>query len=90
MTEQTRNNCALPAILDLTAAAPLASALLARRGTPLTVDASAVRKLGGLCLQVLLSARATWATDKIPFAVTKPSIAFQKSLAQFGAGFLLN
>jgi anti-anti-sigma regulatory factor len=43
--------------LDLTAAAPLKAQLLAARGTPLSLDASAVRRIGAQCLQVLLAAR---------------------------------
>ncbi len=80
---------ALAEILDSNAAAELASDLLARRGAPLTLDASRVQKLGGLCLQVLLAARASWALDKIPFALSIPSAAFRESLTQFGADPLL-
>lgn len=53
----------LDPILDLKAAAPLLQALLTRRGANLVIDASSVEQVGGLCLQILLSARATWDAD---------------------------
>jgi len=57
------NLIALSAVLDLRAAEPLKAQLLAVRGQEATLDASAVERLGGLCLQVLLSALATWRAD---------------------------
>ncbi|RRN60648.1 STAS domain-containing protein, partial [Caulobacter sp. 602-1] len=54
---------ALPETLDLKAAAPLKAAFLERRGTAITVEADQVRRLGGLCLQVLLAARKAWDQD---------------------------
>jgi chemotaxis protein CheX len=54
----------LPPVLDLKAAAPLRSLILAHRGQDLDLDAANVERIGGLCLQVLLSARKTWAADQ--------------------------
>ena len=51
----------LPAQLDLKAAESLKADILVRRGKDLTLDGSAVERLGGLGLQVLLAARKTWA-----------------------------
>jgi chemotaxis protein CheX len=79
----------LPATLDLTAAAPLARELAAHRGQPLLIDASGVRRLGGLCLQVLLSARASWDADRLAFGVIDPSADFSAALGVFGADILL-
>ena len=59
--------------------------LSAVRGRPLKLDASRVERLGGLCLQVLLSARITWAVDGLPIAVVNSSPAFTDALALFGA-----
>jgi len=59
----------LPASLDLPAARPLAAALLARRGRPIVIDASAVGQLGAQCIQVLLSARRTWEADGVPLSI---------------------
>lgn len=74
----------LPAALDLKAAGPLAAELLARRGGELRVDASRVRRLGGQCLQVLLSAALTWKADETPFALVRPSPDFVDGLNQLG------
>jgi chemotaxis protein CheX len=74
----------LPEIMDLKAATPLALRILTLRGKPVAFDASRVQKLGGLCLQVLLSARLTWGADKISLTVIEPSANFQKSLEIFG------
>ncbi len=76
----------LPAVLDIRAAAPLQAEILGLRGQPLTLDASAVERLGGLCLQVLLSARATWAADGQSLSVTTgDATAFPDQWAAFGA-----
>ena len=79
----------LPAILDLRAAGVLTSDLLARRGQPLTVDASGVERLGGLSLQVLLSAAKTWAADGLPLTFAPVSDAFVEQCRAFGAAGLL-
>ncbi len=76
---------ALPAHLDLVAAAPLRSEILARRGQPLDLDGSAVQRLGGLCLQVLLSARAAWTADNQPFRLLAPSQALSEAISTLGA-----
>jgi len=75
----------LPDNLDLKAAGPLREALLGARGAALQVDASAVRRLGGLCLQVLLSAEATWATDGHDFVISPASAAFAEGARRMGA-----
>ena len=72
-------------VLDLKAAAPLRDEFLAARGTPVTVDAADVQRLGGLCVQVLLSARATWAADDQPLVLKHPSDDFLEGLTLFGA-----
>jgi len=75
---------ALPSCLDLSSAAALARDLTARRGAALRLDASAVERVGGLGLQVLLSARLTWRNDGVGFAVVDPSEAFRADCAQLG------
>jgi len=74
--------------LDITAAGALVSDLRGRRGGPVTLDASNVRRVGGQCLQVLLSAQATWAADSQPFLVVDPSPEFAEGLALMGAPHL--
>ena len=79
----------LPEMLDLRAAAPLAAELMARRGTDTELDASRVRKLGGQCLQVLLSAQACWQAEGRRFRVVAPSSDFAEGVALLGASSLL-
>ena len=82
---------ALPETLDLKAAGPLKSAFLAHRGEPLEIEAGQVRRLGGLCLQILLAARKAWADDGKAFSITGPSEAFVETTRLFGAdGALLS
>ncbi len=78
----------LPETLDLLAAAPLATALLAKRGQDVVIDGSAVRRLGGQCLQVLLSARASWQADGRLFRIDAASAELAQGLAQLGAADL--
>jgi chemotaxis protein CheX len=75
----------LDPVLDLKAAAPLQAALLARRGQAVEIDGSAVQRLGGLCLQVLLSAHRTWLEDGGALIFGARSEAFDEALRQFGA-----
>ncbi|HLH49268.1 MAG TPA: STAS domain-containing protein [Roseiarcus sp.] len=81
---QSAITVALPAILDLAAAAPLTERLLAARGADLTVDASEVLRIGGQCLQVLLSAAKTWSADRAAFEISRPSAEFAEALTRFG------
>ncbi len=80
---------ALPPVMDLTAAAPLAAEFMAHRGTPLMIDGSAVERLGAQCLQVLLAARNAWAADGQGFSIESPSDALAETLAALGAADLL-
>ena len=75
----------LPEIIDVEGANQLAADLLARCGQPLTLDASNVRRLGGLGLQVLLAARKTWAAEGVALRVIDPSTVFADALDLFGA-----
>jgi chemotaxis protein CheX len=75
----------LSQVLDLNAATPLAKEFLSLRGKPLSVDASGVERVGAQCLQVLLSARATWQADGAAFALVEPSNEFTSTLALLGA-----
>lgn len=78
----------LPQILDLGAAAPLLSDIVAARGGAIELDASGVERIGGLCLQVLLAARAQWSADGLEFAITNPSAAFVEGVELMGASDL--
>lgn len=75
----------LPAVLDIQAAEALRVQLLDARGGPLALDGSSVERLGGLCLQVLLSARQTWAADGQNLVMNPVSGAFTDQWNAFGA-----
>ena len=75
----------LEPVLDLGAAERLHAELTGVRGRPLDIDASQVERLGGLCLQVLLSARATWRADGQPARITQASPAFEEAWSLFAA-----
>jgi chemotaxis protein CheX len=71
-------------ILDLKAASPLAESLLSMRGNDLVLDASHVERVGGQCLQVLVSAVSTWHADGVSMDFADPSDAFSDGLAGLG------
>jgi chemotaxis protein CheX len=75
----------LPAVLDLQQAGPLREQLLGLRGEPVIIDGSAVERLGGLCLQVLISAQQTWARDGLSLVIDQASDAFADQWNAFGA-----
>ena len=75
----------LPPVLDLRAAEPLKGELLAARGQALTLDGAAVERLGGLCLQLLLSAIRTWRADGQALTFVNVSEAFASQWSAFGA-----
>ncbi len=73
----------LPERLDLIAARPLARDLAAATGD-LRLDASAVRFLGGQCLQILLASARHSAAAGRGFAIASPSTEFGDALRVFG------
>jgi chemotaxis protein CheX len=85
MPQQASARLSLPQALDVQTAQPLIDQLCALRGAALTLDASQVRRLGGLGLQVLLSARASWAADGESLDIDSPSEAFEEAWTLYGA-----
>ena len=75
----------LPAIVDVRTAEPLKAELMAVRGQPVTVDASNVERLGGLGLQVLMSAVRTWRADGQVLTFINVSEALTEQWQGFGA-----
>ncbi|WP_297802655.1 STAS domain-containing protein [uncultured Brevundimonas sp.] len=75
----------LPAVLDMRAIEPLAAGLAAVRGQPVALEASAVERLGGLCLQLLLSAIKTWKSDGHALTFLNVSEALAEQWQGFGA-----
>jgi anti-anti-sigma regulatory factor len=79
---------ALPAAINTANVVELRNALAERRGAPLGIDASAVERIGGLGLQLLLSASRTWSGDGQVFSILNPSQAFTEMLRLTGAANL--
>lgn len=78
----------LGSVLDIHAAEPLRVQLLALRGQSVVVDGSGVERLGGLCLQVLMSAQKTWASDGHSLVIEGVSRDFADQWNAFGAADL--
>ncbi|WP_339872812.1 STAS domain-containing protein [uncultured Brevundimonas sp.] len=57
----------LPESLSSRQATELFGELVALRGRAIVIDATAVRQVGTLCLQILASARRTWMSDGLDF-----------------------
>jgi chemotaxis protein CheX len=74
----------LTAVLDLNEASALRDKLISMRGSDVSIDASAVERIGALCAQVLMAAEKTWNQDKQSFTFTKASDAFQKTMQLVG------
>ncbi|WGM38334.1 STAS domain-containing protein [Caulobacter sp. NIBR1757] len=78
----------LPEVIDAASVSALRGALLEHRGQDLEVDASAVRRIGGLGLQVLISAIRTWEADGHQLSLVQPSPTFLDILRLTGADAL--
>lgn len=74
----------LPAVLDLSAAAPLKASFEAVKGQDVEVDGADVERMGGLCLQVLIAARMAYASEGRDFSIVNPSAALTASIALMG------
>ena len=74
----------LPARLDTAAAPGLRASLADHAGQPISLEASQVELLGGLCLETILIAKNRWEKEDIPFAMEKPSDAIRADLRTFG------
>lgn len=75
----------LPAVIGAGEAGSLREELLAARGHMVDLDGAGVARLGGLGLQVLLSAHATWKQDGQRLRLVQPSDALLQSLDLLGA-----
>lgn len=78
----------LPPVLDIQQAELLRAELLGLRGQSVMIDGSAVERLGGLCLQVLISAQQTWLRDGHGLIIDRVSDAFANQWNTFGAASL--
>lgn len=77
----------LESVLDLNAASSLHSKLMAMRGSDLTIDASAVERVGALCIQVLMSAAKTWEEEKLRLTFSEMSDALMKTMQLSGVNY---
>lgn len=74
----------LAPVLDYRAAAPLREELLAQRHKVIVVDGAEVQRLGGQCIQVLVSAARTWAQDDVAFSIVNMSPDMNRALGHVG------
>lgn len=70
-------------------AGPLLEALHTAKGPVVRLDAQAVERIGGLCLQVLIAAARTFAASGRQLIFDAPSDAFLDALMLLGARTLL-
>ncbi len=66
------------------AAEEMYQSLLRMRGQDVSVSATRVKHIGGLCLQVLLAARQQWQADNRAFEVAGASDEFEAGLILLG------
>ncbi|WEX78003.1 STAS domain-containing protein [Sinorhizobium numidicum] len=74
----------LAPVLDLNEATALHEKLLALKGGAVSIDASAVERIGALCVQVLVAGARSWEEDQLSFTFAKVSDAFVKTTQLIG------
>ncbi|WP_051651248.1 STAS domain-containing protein [Brevundimonas bacteroides] len=74
----------LPARLDPASLELCLGALKSKRGAALDLDGASVERLGGLGVQLLLSAVRTWREDSQPLRLLSPSAALLTGLSHLG------
>lgn len=74
----------LAPVLDLNEATALHRQLMGLKGSNLVIDASAVERVGALCVQVLMAGARTWEEDKRSFTFARVSDAFMKTMQLIG------
>ena len=84
--DETENECSikLPRSLNGAFVSDLSDALHASRGHALTIDASNVEHVGGLCAQLLLSARKTWRAEDRKFRFCNATEHFVRDIELLG------
>ncbi|KQY26299.1 STAS domain-containing protein [Rhizobium sp. Root482] len=79
-----QKSLSLAPILDLNEASALHGKLMGLRGSGLVIDASAVERVGALCVQVLMAGAKSWEEDNQSFTFAKVSDAFTKTTQLIG------
>lgn len=74
----------LPEILDQRGAQKVATQLIEQKGKPVTLDASAITRLGGMGVEMLLAAQRQWQVDGIAFQICNWSPQAEKAIATLG------
>lgn len=74
----------LQSVLDFRVASDLRAQLLSVRGGDVVVDGADVERIGGQCIQVLVSAARTWEADGFSFAISRASNEMRRALAHVG------
>lgn len=74
-------------VLDLNAAGGLHAKLMGLRGSDLQIDASAVERVGTLCIQVLISAAKTWEEERHSLTFSQMSDALTKTMQLSGVNY---
>ena len=74
----------LAKVLDLNEATSLHGKLMSARGNDVSIDASAVERVGAQCVQVLMAAAKSWEEDKNSFTFEKVSTSFTKTMQLIG------
>jgi chemotaxis protein CheX len=80
----TQSTLKLAPVLDLNEASALHGKLMDLRGSALSVDASAVERVGVQCVQVLMAGVKAWEEDGKSFTFATASDAFGKTLQLIG------
>ena len=80
-----RKSLSLAPVLDLNEASALHGKLMALRGNPVAIDASAVERVGALCVQVLMAGAKSWEEDNQSFTFAKVSDALRKRHSSSGS-----
>jgi chemotaxis protein CheX len=75
----------LPSVFGIANVSSVHAQLLSERGKPMVIDGSAVERMGGLGLQLLLAAAQTWQADKVSFSIVEASDALRAAVECSGA-----
>lgn len=82
--DETAQILELPEVLDLNAASRLHEQILTLKGKEIVVDATAVKRVGAQCVQVLLAAARFWRAERLQFHVGTGSDAYATTLQLLG------
>jgi len=75
----------LPETMDRKAVLALQRTLLDQRGADAVLDASQVRRMGGLAIEMLIAARKQWQSDGKTLSIRDASDQFVTALEAVGA-----